>query len=123
MKANVTFYRCVHCGNVAWKLYDAGVPMSCCGEPMGALTPNTTDAAQEKHVPVVTTGSGTLTVTVGSVPHPMEEKHYIGFIAVQKADYVSLKFLGAGDQPVFTLPGDTYDAVYAWCNLHGLWSC
>jgi superoxide reductase len=106
---------------VAWKLHDGGAPLVCCGEPMSELVPNTTDAAQEKHVPVVTRDGGLLTVTVGSVAHPMEEKHFIGFIAVLRGAQVSLRFLSPGDAPRVTLPDEPYDAVYAWCNLHGLW--
>jgi superoxide reductase len=106
---------------VAWKLYDGRAPLVCCGEPMSELAPNTTDAAQEKHVPVVTRADGRLTVTVGSVTHPMEEKHFIGFVAVLSGAQVSLRFLSPGDTPSFTLSDEHCDAVYAWCNLHGLW--
>lgn len=121
MAKELTFYTCAHCGNVAWKLHDGGAALHCCGEPMKALVPNTVDAAHEKHVPVVTAGHGTLTVSVGAVPHPMEEKHYIGWIAACMGEQVALKFLAPGEAPALTCSGDRYDAVYAWCNLHGLW--
>ena len=77
------FLRCEHCGNMVGVLNDSGVPMICCGEPMKELVPNTTDAANEKHVPVVTVEGDVLKAVVGSVEHPMEEAHYIQFIFVE----------------------------------------
>ncbi len=121
MKKEIVFYRCPHCGNVAWKLFDAGVPLVCCGQPMDALVPNTADAAQEKHVPVVTAGSGQVTVAVGEVPHPMEDKHFIGFIALEDGQQVTVKFLNPGEPAVLTCAGQAPVTAYAWCNLHGLW--
>ena len=75
-----TFYICKHCGNIAMKPVDSGVPLVCCGEEMSVLEANSTDAATEKHVPVVTVEGDTVHVEVGSVQHPMEEDHYIEWI-------------------------------------------
>jgi superoxide reductase len=90
---------------------------------MVECVPNSTSAAQEKHVPVVMRGDSGLIVSVGAVAHPMEEQHFIGFIAVQDGAQVHVRSLSPGDVPRFTLPGVNADAavVYAWCNLHGLW--
>ena len=121
MKKEVRFYQCSHCGNVAWKLVDKGVSLVCCQEAMLELIPNTADAAVEKHVPVITTGVGTVTVRVGSEEHPMEDKHFIGFIALQDGETVTVRFLSPGEKPVLTCQGQDHVTAYAWCNLHGLW--
>ena len=99
----MTFYKCEHCGNIIAHIQDSGVRCHCCGEEMKPLVPNTSDGAGEKHVPVVQVDGQTVTVTVGSVEHPM---------------------LNPGDKPtaVFVLaPGDAVVAAYEYCNLHGLW--
>lgn len=119
---DLKIYRCRHCGNIAVKLHDAGVSLVCCGEEMELLKPNTTDAALEKHVPVVTREDGKITVTVGSVEHPMAEDHYIEFIILQTAKGYRVAFLKPGDRP----SADFYEdepviAVYEYCNKHGLW--
>jgi len=119
-----TFYICKHCGNVAAMIQDAGVVMHCCGEKMEALIPNTVEASQEKHVPVVTLGANQVIVNVGSVPHPMLEEHSIEWIYLQTEQGVQRKDLKPGQAPeaVFALvQGDTPIAAYAYCNLHGLW--
>lgn len=115
------FYRCKHCGNVVWKPFDSGVPVFCCGEEMELLKPNTVDAAVEKHVPVLTREGGKTTVRVGSVRHPMEEKHFIGFIALVTDGNVVFKLLKPGDEPEMTAEAASDATAYAWCNLHGLW--
>ncbi len=119
--SELVFYRCAHCGNIAWKLIDSGVPMVCCGEEMQALKANTVDAAQEKHVPVISRDGDTVTVAVGSVTHPMEEKHYIQFIALVTDDSVVVKHLRPGDEPKLAVKGVTPVAAYEYCNIHGLW--
>ena len=78
----VKFYRCNHCGNIIEKIVDSGVSVICCGEEMTELVPNTTDAATEKHVPVVAVEGSKVTVQVGSVAHPMTEEHYIQWICL-----------------------------------------
>lgn len=117
------FYKCSHCGNVAVKAFDQGVPLVCCGEPMQKLTPGTVDAALEKHVPVVDI-TETVHVQVGSVIHPMEEAHFITFIVLETCEGFQLKELHPGDAPqadFILAPGDAAVAVYEYCNLHGLW--
>ncbi len=117
-------YKCKHCGNIVVKIKDKGVPIKCCGENMEELTANTTDAAQEKHVPVYSVEGGTVKVTVGSVSHPMQPEHYIEWIALQTKEGQSIKYLAPNSAPEasFALTeGDEVKAVYAYCNLHGLW--
>ncbi len=115
-------YRCKHCGNIAWKIVDQGVPLVCCGEKMEELVPNTTDGALEKHVPVVTREGDQVTVAVGSVPHPMMEEHYIQLIAAVSGDTVTVRTPAPGQEPVLTLQADGEVTAYEWCNLHGYWT-
>lgn len=118
------FYRCEHCGNVITHFVDSGVPVVCCGEPMKELTPNTTDAAVEKHVPVVKLEDNKVTVSVGSVEHPMTEAHYITLIVLETKNGTQFKQLTPSDKPeaVFYIgEGDEVVAAYDYCNLHGLW--
>ncbi|MBQ2677231.1 MAG: desulfoferrodoxin [Clostridia bacterium] len=119
----VKFYKCAHCGNIIHKVEDKGVPVMCCGEKMQELVPNTTDAAVEKHVPIITKKCGKVSVNVGSVEHPMTEEHFISWICVASEDKVMVKYLKAGDPPVADFAGVGKDfTVYAYCNLHGLWA-
>lgn len=88
------------------------------------ITPNTTDAAKEKHVPVISREGQTVTVTVGSAAHPMIEAHYIGWIMLETKNGVERKDLAPADEPAaqfFAEEDDEIVAAYAWCNLHGLW--
>lgn len=85
------------------------------------ITANTVDASKEKHVPVVSYGDTKMTVTVGSVEHPMEEAHYIMWIAVIKGNDVQIQKLNPGDKPMATFEKINDAEVYAYCNLHGLW--
>ncbi len=117
------FYRCSHCGNILVIIKDAGVNPVCCGEKMQLLAANSTDAAQEKHVPVVEPirGGHALKVTVGSTPHPMAEEHYIEWIALAAEDRIEIHYLKPGDEPATTFAGVEHGIAYAYCNLHGLW--
>lgn len=118
------FYVCEHCGNLITFVHSAGVPVMCCGQKMTELVPGTTDAAVEKHVPVAKTEGGQVTVTVGEVEHPMLPEHFIEWIALETQQGCQLKYLKPGEKPqaVFALAdGDQVAAVYAYCNLHGLW--
>ena len=120
----MVFYRCQHCGNIVVKLVDSGVPVVCCGEPMQKLEANVTDAAKEKHVPDVTADGNRIAVQVGQTAHPMTEEHHIAFIALETEKGFQTATLNPGEQPAasFVLAeGETAVAVYAWCNLHGLW--
>ena len=116
------FYKCETCGNVVVKLVDAGVPIVCCGKKMEELVPNTVDASNEKHVPVVSwINDNTIKVDVGSVAHPMETAHHIAFIYVE-TDKGGIK-IDLKDKPeaVIALGDAKPIAVYEYCNLHGLW--
>ena len=117
------FYICRHCGNIIGMVKDAGVNVVCCGQKMEALVPNTVDAAGEKHLPVVTAGDGFIEVNVGSVDHPMLAEHFIEWIYVKTEQGGQRKALKPGDAPKakFFLGDDKAVAVYAYCNLHGLW--
>lgn len=119
----VKFFKCEHCGNIITKVVDKGVPVLCCGEPMVELKANTTDAATEKHVPVVKSEGSKIFVEVGSVAHPMTEEHLIQFIYVETEHGGQLRTLTAADEPkaVFCLGEEKAVAVYEYCNLHGLW--
>ena len=120
------FYRCKHCGNIIAVINDSGVPVKCCGETMEAIEPNTTDAAGEKHVPVVTVNGNIVTVTVGEVEHPMLEEHFIQWIMLETKEGRQRKTLKPGDKPVATFAltdTDEVVAAYEYCNLHGLWKC
>ncbi|GJN65498.1 MAG TPA: desulfoferrodoxin [Candidatus Faecalibacterium intestinipullorum] len=117
------FFICRHCGNLVEAVHNSGVPMMCCGEKMQALEPNTVEASGEKHLPVAKYENGVLTVNVGSVDHPMVEEHLIQWIYVETENGGLRKDLKAGDKPaaVFHLGEEKPVAVYAYCNLHGLW--
>lgn len=120
------FLICGHCGNIISMVKDKGVPVMCCGQPMDELIPGTTDAAVEKHVPVYTEENGIVSVVVGETEHPMLDVHYIEWICLETNQGTQLKKLQPGDEPkaVFALSeGDTVKSVYAYCNLHSLWSC
>ena len=120
----MTFYKCERCGNIIAYLHESGVKVRCCGEEMKPLEPQTADAAGEKHVPVIKVEGQIVTVTVGSVDHPMLEKHYINWILLETKEGRQRKTLKPGDRPeaVFALaPGDEVVAAYEFCNLHGLW--
>ena len=124
MKQQLEFYRCSRCGNLVELIEDAGVPLHCCGQPMERLTPNTTDAAQEKHLPVVRRSEGAVEVSVGSAPHPMAEEHLIEWVALQTEQGTQRRCLGPQGQPACSFQlsqGDRPVAVYSYCNLHGLW--
>ena len=118
----LSFYRCPDCGEIVMMIKKGGCTPSCCGHAMTDLKANTTDAATEKHVPVAEVKEKEIDVKVGSVAHPMTEEHLIEWIAVETRQGVKIKYLKAGDKPeeVFCNNGDAV-AVYAYCNLHGLW--
>ena len=118
------YFICEHCGNIITMVEDKGVPVFCCGQKMTPLVPGTVEAAHEKHIPVYNVENGVVHVTVGSVEHPMLEEHYIGWISVQTKQGSQIKHLKPGGAPKadFALAaGDEVVAVYAYCNLHGLW--
>lgn len=118
------FFICRHCGNIIAYVNNSGVPVVCCGEKMQELVPNTVEASAEKHIPEVTVAGSTVSVAVGSVSHPMSEQHHIVWISLESREGNQRKELAFDGKPeaVFTLSeGDAPVAVYAYCNLHGLW--
>ena len=114
-------YKCELCGNIIEVLTGAGGELVCCGQPMALLDEKTADATTEKHVPVIEPGDGCVKVAVGSVPHPMEEKHYIEWIEVIKGEKVCRQYLKPGDAPEATFCGGTDVIAREHCNVHGLW--
>lgn len=123
MSKEVKFYICKHCGNIVGLIHNAGVPLVCCGEKMSELVPNTTEAATEKRLPVVEMDGNIVKVSVGSVEHPSTEEHYIAWVYLETAHGGQRKAIKPGDKPEvsFALQDDELIAVYAYCNLHGLW--
>lgn len=118
------FYICKQCGNLITKIHDSKVEeLTCCNEQMTELIPNTEDAAQEKHVPVVTKENNVITVQIGSVPHPMLDVHHIEWIYLETKKGGQIKYLEIGQKPeaMFLLEDDEAVAAYEYCNLHGLW--
>lgn len=118
------FYICPHCGNIVGVINDGGVVPTCCAKRMLELVPNTSDGAGEKHVPVISVEGNLVTVSVGSVAHPMVDEHYIGWIYLATKSGGQRKVLKPGDEPKaqFALvDGDEAIGAYAYCNLHGLW--
>ncbi len=117
------FLLCERCKNLVGVIDDAGVPIWCCNQEMKELIPNTTDAAGEKHLPVVTVEGDTVKVSVGSVKHPMQTEHYIEWVYLLTEKSGHRKVLSPDDKPevTFNTSGDKPIAVYAYCNLHGLW--
>ena len=117
------FFKCQHCGNVVVKLVDKNVPAFCCGEKMEELFANSVEASTEKHLPVVEMKDEIVDVKVGSVLHPMEEAHYINFLAVETESGFYIVSLLPGQVPEARVyVGDKkVVAVYEYCNLHGLW--
>lgn len=118
------FYLCRHCGNLLVKVFDSGIDPVCCGVQMQELVPNLSDGKMEKHVPFVQISSdNTVKVRVGSEPHPMKEDHFIEFIYLQTEHGGQIRYLHPQDLPEveFESCNERVTAVYAYCNLHGLW--
>lgn len=118
------FLVCKHCGNIVAMVKDSGVPVICCGEAMSEIIPGTSDGAVEKHIPVYTINGNKVHVEVGSVMHPSTEAHHIEWIALQTNSGNQRKILDPLGKPeacFAVCDGDKIEAVYAYCNLHGLW--
>ena len=118
------FLLCKGCGKIVAVVQDSACPTKCCGEAMEVLVPGTSDGAHEKHVPVYKVDGNKVDVCVGEVEHPMMEKHYIQWIAIQTKEGMQRKVLTpeAAPKASFMLTdGDELVAVYEYCNLHGLW--
>lgn len=122
MTQRLEVFHCEVCGNVVEVLHGAAGTLVCCGQPMERVDENTVDAAREKHVPVVEAIDGGIKVKIGSVPHPMEDAHYIEWIQVNQGDRSYRKYLNAGDAPEATFPVAAEEiTVRGYCNLHGIW--
>ncbi|NOZ60803.1 MAG: desulfoferrodoxin [Calditrichaeota bacterium] len=115
-------YKCEICGNIVELIHVGGGQLVCCGQPMTLLDEQTADSATEKHVPVIEKSGNEVTVKVGSVPHPMEEKHYIEFIELLADGRVYRKFLNPGGpaEAKFEVEAEKLSAR-EFCNVHGLW--
>jgi superoxide reductase len=123
MAKRLDIYKCDSCGHIIEVLHDGAGELVCCGKPMRAVKENTVDASREKHVPVVEKTAAGVKVTVGSVPHPMEEKHYIEWIELVADGRVLRQDLKPGGAPTALFEGvqAAQLAVREYCNLHGLW--
>ena len=115
-------YKCEVCGNIVAALHGGAGKLVCCEQPMKLYQENTVDASLEKHVPVVVPAAGGIKVTVGSVPHPMLETHWIEWIEVLAGGKSYREFLKPGGEPAAFFPVQDEDiTVREFCNLHGLW--
>lgn len=123
MAVKLEVYRCDICGNIVEVLAGGAGELVCCGQPMNLLEGNTTDAATEKHVPVIEKTENGYLVKVGSVPHPMEEKHYIQWIELIVDNTSHIAFLSPGQKPEALFQVSEGAAVMAreYCNIHGFW--
>ena len=117
------FYICEKCGNTVGMIHASGVPLVCCGQKMTAIEAGTVEASREKHIPGVEVSEGKVKVIVGSVLHPMTEEHSITWVYLETDKGGQRKNLAAGEAPevTFALADERPIAVYAYCNLHGLW--
>lgn len=121
---NQKFYICPICGKIIAMVKDTGIPTVCCGQAMKEIIPGTTEAAAEKHIPVYEVVGSTVKVNVGSVNHPMTPEHYIEWVSLQTKTGNQRKALDPNGKPQVEfaiVDGDEVVAVYAYCNLHGLW--
>ncbi len=122
MAERLQVYKCDLCGNMVEVLHEGAGELVCCGQPMKLMVENTVDAAKEKHVPVIEKVAGGVKVKVGSMAHPMEEKHFIEWIEVIADGKAYRQFLKPGDAPEATIMVEA-KAISAreYCNLHGVW--
>ncbi len=117
------FYICEKCGNLVGAIHESGVPMKCCGQNMTRIEAGVVEASREKHIPVASVEGDKVVVTVGSVAHPMVPEHSIEWVYLQTDKGGQRKCLSVGNEPTvtFALCDEKPVAVYAYCNLHGLW--
>lgn len=115
-------YRCNSCGNMMEVVHVGGGKLVCCGSPMEHLVENTVDAAKEKHVPVAERVADGIRVSIGSVPHPMQEEHMIQWVELLEDGKVHRRYLEPGQPPIaeFAVYPQSF-TVREYCNLHGLW--
>ncbi|MEI7856225.1 MAG: desulfoferrodoxin [Methanomicrobiales archaeon] len=116
-------YKCEVCGNITKVVHASGGTMVCCGQPMTLQAEKTADAGKEKHVPVVEKSGAGIVVKVGSIPHPMEEKHYIEWVEVRTGENVYVRGFKPGEKAEAEFcTADTNAKVRSYCNVHGLWT-
>lgn len=122
MTQRLEVYKCNLCGNIVEVLHEGEGQLVCCGQPMVCMKENTVDAAKEKHVPVIEKIDGGVKVSVGSVAHPMEEKHYIEWIEILADGKAYRQFLAPGQAPEAVFMVEAASIVAReYCNLHGHW--
>jgi len=122
MAGFLEIYKCMECGNIVEVIHAGGGDLNCCGQPMKLFAENTVDAAKEKHVPVIEKSGGAITVKVGSVPHPMQDDHYIEWIELLADGKAYRQFLQPGQAPEATFAVEAGDvSAREYCNKHGLW--
>ena len=126
MTEKMAIYKCNVCGNIIEILNPGAGTLVCCDVPMEKLIEkNNDEVAQEKHVPIITMDGEHKTIRVGSIPHPMEDKHYIMFIEAISKDkkYITRKFLSPNEEPKMDVKVNSADDFDAreYCNIHGLW--
>ena len=118
------FLKCSICGQIIAMVKETSIPVMCCGRAMDELIAGTVDASKEKHVPQYTVENGVVKVNIGSIEHPMTNEHYIEWVSLQTVKGNQRKSLKPTSKPYvefFIETGDKVEAVYAYCNLHGLW--
>ena len=122
MTMRLQIYKCEVCGNMVEVIHEGKGQLVCCNQPMKQIVENTVDAAKEKHVPVVEKTAAGIKVKVGSMPHPMEEKHYIEWVQIIAGGKSFRQFLKPGEVPeaAFEVKANI-ESVREYCNLHGLW--
>lgn len=122
MAERMEVYKCEVCGHIIEVLHAGKGQLVCCNEPMKLITENTVDASLEKHVPVIEKTQNGIKIKVGSIPHPMEEKHWIEWIEVIVDGKLYRQYLAPGQAPeaFFEITGEKILAR-EYCNLHGLW--
>jgi superoxide reductase len=122
MTKMLQIYKCEVCGNMVEMIHEGVGELVCCGQPMKNFIENSVDAAKEKHVPAIKLVADKIEVQIGSVEHPMEEKHYIEWIELVTENKAYRKFLSPGEKPVASFCKPTGDfTVREYCNVHGLW--
>ena len=118
------YFKCEHCGKIIAIVKDTVVPVVCCGQKMTEIIAGTVEASREKHIPVYEVEGNIVKVNVGSIDHPMADVHYIEWVSLETKEGNQIKSLKPGDEPKVEFaitPNDEVIAVYAYCNLHGLW--
>ena len=125
MAEKLQVFKCEVCGNIVKVLHAGPGELVCCGQTMKLLFENSVDAAKEKHVPVIEKTAEGIKVKVGSVAHPMEEKHYIEWVELIDGEKVYRQFLRPGGAPeaTFTVAVQGPASAREFCNLHGVWKC